>query len=108
MKYLMYGLLAGLLAGCNAGSTDKEVTETVKQVPSDSYVTTDDNSTIAIPKGSSTSIISTGDNEYFIYCPEGDCPVSMLTDSQNSTSSDINNTKSDTNSTVVNNDINES
>jgi len=103
MKYLVYGLLIGLLAGCNAGSTDKEVTETVKQVPSDSYVTTDGNSTIAIPKGSSTSIISTGDNEYFVYCPNGDCEVSMLTDSQNSTS-----TKSDTNSTVTNNDTNES
>lgn len=97
MNYLI--LFTGLvLVGCSTPTETKEVTETIQEVPNNSYIQTDDNSTIAIPNGSSTSVISTGDNEYFVYCPDGDCSISMITDSQNT----------ETNTLVENNESNSS
>ena len=87
-------LMVVVMVGCGSNLSDTKETT----VESGSIVKLDANQTIGYKPNSDVVIVNQGNNSYYVYCPSGDCPVSigndMSQDNDITTVSDVNNSDS--------------
>ena len=70
-------IISVLLVGCGEDSSTETIESSTMSVPTDSYITLEDNQTIGYTKGSNVNIVNNSDGSYYVYCPEGECDVTL-------------------------------
>lgn len=91
-KLIIAGFIAASMIGCSVDTQEKETpTTTVEQkevtVPNDSYVTLENNQSIGYKPNTDVTIVNVGAEGYYVYCAEGECPITVSETVDNSTNS---------------------